>query len=163
MDKLIEIISRQRRLQADYGIKYDVMPLDDRVQVIKDMYVAAVQELGEALNETSWKPWTSGGEYINEAMTGEIVDALQFMLNMLFAQYPECSAEQIAVLINDKHRHKVAINRKRMTENYDGVSTKCPNCKRALDEITMLELFDGERYSTRCVCGAEIYDRGTPA
>lgn len=163
MDRLSDIIRRQRELQTEYGYKYENMTLEERVATIKDMYVAATQELGEALDETSWKPWTVGSPFINEALTGEIVDALQFMLNMLFCQYPELNEFQLAQLINEKHSKKVAINHKRLMENYDGVSTKCRNCKRALDEVTLVEEFDGTAYVTKCPCGVVVYTRGLPA
>jgi hypothetical protein len=41
--------------------------------------------------------------------------------------------------------------------NYDGVSTKCPSCKRALDEVVITELpgfADALRY--RCACGVVL-------
>lgn len=165
MDRLSNIIRRQRELQTEYGYKYENMTLEERVATIKDMYVAATQELSEALNETSWKPWTVGSPFINEALTGELVDALQFMLNMLFCQYPELNEFQLAQLINEKHSKKVAINRKRLAEDYDGVSTKCPGCGRALDETPLHESFNETRgmYEHRCPCGEIISITKLPA
>lgn len=165
MDRLTEIIQRQRELQTEYGYDYAKMDLGMRVRTIQDMYVAAQQELGEALNETSWKPWTTGSPYINEAMTGEIVDTLQFILNMLFAQYPDLSAENLAELLRYKHEKKVKINRDRLANDYDGVSTKCPSCKRALDEVVTHEIYIAEigKYGIVCPCGTTAYVSPNPA
>lgn len=164
MDRLTEIIQRQRDLQTRYGYAYDKMDVRTRVQTITEMYVAATQELGEALNEVSWKPWTSGEHHINaHRMASEIVDTFQFMLNMLFAAYPHISAEELAKLLNEKHAAKVQINDARQRDGYDGVSTKCPSCGRALDEVVLTEILDSSGYAQFCPCGHRVGTRLTPA
>jgi hypothetical protein len=164
MDGLTEFIQRQRELQLDYGYKYESMTLEERVKTIQDMYVAAVQELGEALNETSWKPWTTGGPVIHtDAFIGEISDTLQFILNMLFAAIPEANAETLVRLLNVKHEKKVAINRQRMADGYDGKSTKCPKCGRALDEVMIHEERSFLGWSQFCICGHLLSTTDSPA
>ena len=59
-DTLTELLSLQLRLQREH---MDVNPLTldgaDRVAYVRDMVLACTDELHEALNEVTWKPWTT--------------------------------------------------------------------------------------------------------
>lgn len=133
-DSLELMLERQRDFQRDIGYDFAKMTVAERVAFIKDMYVAAVQELGEALDETSWKPWTTGVRLNTSALTGELNDAFQFIMNMWFAAMPTATIEDIAGAMLAIHTNKIAVNRKRARVGYDGVSGKCPECRRALDD-----------------------------
>lgn len=89
---------------------------------------AATDELHELLGEIGWKPWAKSRHINLEAARGEWIDALHFMLNL--ALVLGMDGEMIKALYDGKH----AKNAKRQEEGYDGVSTKCPGCKRALDD-----------------------------
>lgn len=129
------MIRQQRELQHRMGNNFMMMGLPARVDFIKEMYIAAIRELGEALDETSWKSWTAGDPYImRNAFMGELSDAFQFMLNMWFAAYPELTNEEFADRMVAILEAKLAVNESRRVNGYDGVASKCGQCKRALDD-----------------------------
>jgi hypothetical protein len=89
---------------------------------------ATVDELHEMLGEMGWKPWATS-RFINlEAARAEAIDALHFLLNIFLGLGMD--AESIKLAYDNKH----AKNIRRQEEGYDGVSTKCPGCGRALDD-----------------------------
>lgn len=102
----------------------------ERADFITWNFAAFIIELGEAMGEfPGWKPWvTERGANLNrDAFIAEMVDALHFAGNMLAAV--NCTDEEF----NEAYLAKMAKNAARMaTGNYDGVSDKCPKCKREL-------------------------------
>lgn len=145
-DRLTAMLKLQHQLQTSaYGHKIDDFSQFQRVEFIKTMVLAATDELHEALNETSWKPWSSTlGEVNEDAYFGELIDVLHFIMNLLLVAFPGTSPEELAALIESRYVAKRELNVKRQEEGYDGKSSKCPNCKRALDDS-----------ATEC-----FYDRG---
>jgi hypothetical protein len=90
--------------------------------------VAAEDELHEALNEVSWKPWASA-EFMNrEAFIGELVDCLHFIGNMLVGV--DFTDEEFTKAYSEK----MIRNRDRMTHGYTGLE-KCRSCKRSKDDV----------------------------
>jgi len=89
---------------------------------------ALIHELVEMEAETGWKPWAKS-EYVNlEAARGEWIDMFHFMLNgALLLGLDEAE-------IKRRYDAKHAKNEARQHADYDGVSTKCGNCGRALDD-----------------------------
>lgn len=90
---------------------------------------ALTDELHELLGEVGWKPWAKSRHINLDAARGEWIDALHFMLNLGLVLGLD-QAKEITALYDAKH----AKNEKRQEEGYDGVSTKCPGCGRALDD-----------------------------
>lgn len=89
---------------------------------------ALIHELVEMEAETGWKPWAKS-EYVNlEAARGEWIDMFHFMLNG--ALLLGLNENEIRTRYDAKH----AKNEARQEAEYDGVSTKCGVCKRALDD-----------------------------
>lgn len=89
---------------------------------------ALVHEMVEMESETGWKPWAKGA-YVNvQAARGEWIDMLHFMLNG--ALVLGMDAQMIREMYDAKH----AKNEARQNAEYDGVSTKCGVCHRALDD-----------------------------
>jgi hypothetical protein len=133
---LIEMIAAQRAFQEHLGHKFENMSVNERCLYIQQMWTAAIKELGEALDEVSWKTWTThNGLYINaDALTAELSDAFQFMMNMWFAAFPHAEPEELAARMYGVLMDKLAINRARQDNGYDGKSTKCGGCGRALDD-----------------------------
>ena len=91
---------------------------------------ALVQEASEMLAEFGWKPWAKGRGWVNrELALKEAVDVGHFLANIL-----------VAIGVTDEewtaaYQAKQQVNRDRMASNsYDGVSSKCPSCKRAYDD-----------------------------
>lgn len=102
-----------------------------RLQFIRVNVLALEDELHEALGETGWKPWATS-DHVNEAaFQSELVDALHFLLNLMLAGHIDAD-EFLA-----EYQAKRLKNKKRQAEGYDGVSTKCPGCKRALDDTNV--------------------------
>lgn len=131
------MIRQQRELQHRMGLTFTVSPDNkmSRINHIKDMALAAIKEIGEALDEVSWKPWTTGRPVLRKhAVGGELSDAFQFIMNMWFAAYPELSDEGLADRMISILEAKLLVNEIRRVNGYDGESTKCGACKRALDD-----------------------------
>lgn len=154
LEKMLEM---QRELQVKhYGAAPDTLEGKERIQFVKDMHIALTDELHEALAEVSWKPWAKA-EYFNEAAyKGELVDAFHFFMNLMMAGH--ITAEDLF----EGYVKKNALNAKRQIEGYDGVSTKCPGCGRALDDEAV------KCTKTRCSISLDAYQQrkhqnlGTP-
>jgi dUTPase-like protein len=142
MDRLEDMLTSQLKLQQDLGYDFTKMSIAERIQFIKDMMLAAQQELGEALNEVSWKPWTVGERFNTTAFTSELGDVFQFIMNMWFVALPCLTPTELAEAMRDTLQLKLIINRKRHAEGYDGVNTKCPHCTRALDDVGVVTVTD---------------------
>jgi hypothetical protein len=124
-DLLTAIFERQLELQkTSYSGDPAELPMKDRIEFIRWNVIAIEDEIHEALGEVSWKPWQTG-EYINrEAYVGELVDALHFLVNLCLAV--GAGPDEIA----ERYFAKANKNKARMADGYDGVSSKCPLCKR---------------------------------
>lgn len=101
---------------------------EELIQYIKDMVLAAEDELHEMLGEIGWKPWATSRHINRDAVKSELVDTFQFFMNLCFAV--GMSADELQFL----HTQKLKKNYARANDGYDGVSTKCPVCKRAYDD-----------------------------
>lgn len=101
---------------------------EERAEFIRWNVLALEDELHEALAEVGWKPWATSRHLNREAFKGEMVDAFHFLMNLLLAA--DISAEEFLEGYQAKRRK----NAKRQSDGYDGVSTKCPGCNRALDD-----------------------------
>ena len=135
-DRLAAMMQRQHELQHHLGeLPPPTASNGERLDYLRSMVLACISELFEALAETGWKPWTTD-DYIDEsAAFAELSDAWQFLMNAMFAVAPQgYGPEQIADLLYLTHSHKVAINKDRANAGYDGVTGKCPVCKRAYDD-----------------------------
>ena len=137
-DRLAIMLKMQADLQAEaYGHRLAEFTPEMRVNFIKNMVLAATDELHEALNETSWKPWsTSFGEVAEEAYFGELIDLWHFVMNLFLVAYPGLPPEALAAAIELRYAQKRKVNIKRQEDGYDGKTGKCIGCKRALDDPT---------------------------
>lgn len=139
-DRLLNMLKFQERLQRE-TYKIDVLNLapEERVQFIKDQVLAATDELHEALNETSWKPWSSTfGDVAEDAYFGELIDLFHFVMNLMLVAYPGLQPEALAPTIELRYMEKRKINVQRQADGYDGKTGKCPGCRRALDDVNTL-------------------------
>lgn len=118
-----------RTLQEDfYGVIFENRTAEEREEGIKINILAATDELHEALNEVSWKPWAKAKFFNREAFIGEIVDVLHFIANLLV--WANVSDEEL----NRAYLEKMERNRQRQREGYLGTE-KCSECARAVDDI----------------------------
>lgn len=154
MMDLIGFLNMQRQLQINMKIANptqggDPFEMDDEelARFITWNHSALIVELGEAMQEVGWKPWASA-RYVNhpEAMQ-EMVDAWHFFLNMLLgmAAYHRLSTWEMGVQFTRYYEEKNAKNLQRQVEGYDGLSSKCPQCKRELSESGCTEQYCQER------------------
>lgn len=129
LDRMLQKQEAFQQSLASGGLA-ELLPDDipKAVDAITINVLALEDELHELLGETSWKPWAKG-DFINlTAARGEFIDAWHFMLNLG------------NLLGFDAHSLEAAYNRKldknfaRQKAGYDGRSTKCPGCHRALDD-----------------------------
>lgn len=137
IDRLGEMFELQGNLQREtYGAHpsdiretvFDGTQFPERVKFIKDMHIAIGDELSEFLGEIGWKPWATSRHINFEAARGELVDAFHFFMNLCMA------VDMTPDMLYERYKAKRLKNIKRQEEGYDGVSTKCPHCKRALDD-----------------------------
>ena len=156
-DSLVSMLRQQLDFQRRLGHDFTKMTTDERVQWIKDMTLATVCELTEALNETSWKPWANRSSTVDTIpFVGELSDAWQFITNMWFAALPDLTPEQLAAVMRSTLEAKLVVNRKRHADGYDGVSTKCPRCRRALDDRSTFTASDYCTLPVSQVSGDEL-------
>ena len=153
MDMLRHIFLLQDNLQDKIRSKNgepDIIAqtVAQRVEAIKGNIFALEHELHELVDEMSWKDWTVGEPYINrDAAVKELVDVLCFFLNICL--HLGVTPDELLT----RYVEKNVINHRRQDESYDGVTTKCPNCRRALDDGYVALIGDGVYV---CTCGASV-------
>jgi len=132
-------LATTRELQTkSFGQDPATLEGDAKADFITWNLAAVVVELGEMMNEfPGHKNWVLDRTIINrEEFIGEAVDALHFLGNILATV--GCTDEELSI----RYLQKVEKNRARMASGaYDGVTDKCPTCKREL----ILEV-DGKKW-----------------
>lgn len=124
-------LSSTRRLQEEtYGVDFDAPRDPDAfADAVVMNHSALVVELSEFMGEVGWKDWATPRGWVNrDAAVGELVDAAHFLANILVRlDVTDDEWEQ-------RYRAKQEVNRRRQRSGYDGVSGKCPRCKRSYDD-----------------------------
>lgn len=111
----------------------------ERKAYIREQALALTDELHEALAEVGWKSWATSDHLNRAAYVGELADVYIFFMNlMLVADIPAHELARVVLAKQEK-------NHKRQDDGYDGVSTKCPACKRAYDDDAVRCLPASER------------------
>lgn len=154
-DRLSQMLGMQRNLQQEaYGFTPDQMTPDEKIQYIKDMVLALTDELHELLAEVDWKPWTQGVRKVNEdGAKKELVDIWHFVMNLMLVT--GMSTDDLYKM----YMRKRQVNVDRQKNAYDGRSTKCPKCKRALEDVALQEIkLPGTNITdvVLCACGENI-------
>lgn len=117
----------QRRV---YG---HVLPMPENTNELADYaqvnLFAAIDEIMEMAGEVGWKPWaTPRGWVRREHLMKEGVDTLHFIANVL------CAAGVSDDEFWEAYRAKQTTNARRQELGYDGVTGKCPGCRRSYDD-----------------------------
>jgi dimeric dUTPase (all-alpha-NTP-PPase superfamily) len=157
-DWLAQIFEMQAELQQKIRDKQGAPPIDEqsiteRIESIKGNVLALEHELHELLDETKWKDWTVGEPFINrDQAVKESVDVLCFFLNILL---------HLAVTpseLFERYLAKNIVNNQRQDDDYDGVSTKCPGCGRALEDVMINKAHraNGSVMLYWCTCGQAL-------
>jgi NTP pyrophosphatase (non-canonical NTP hydrolase) len=107
---------------GSFGIDPRFLHGESRDQYVQAMGLALMVEVGEALQEVSWKPWATGQWFNREAYLEELIDVLHFWMNLVLVatDKPE---ELLAA-----YQRKAEVNVKRQETGYTG--EKCPECGR---------------------------------
>lgn len=100
----------------------------EKMAYIREQALALMDEVHEALAETGWKSWATSNHVNREAYLGELADVYIFFMNLMLV------ADITAAELSKAVLGKQVKNHKRQDDGYDGVSTKCPGCKRAYDD-----------------------------
>ena len=130
MDRLQEIFWRQKALQQRInGYDLNEQTDDQRIANIRMNVLACTAELHEALDEVGWKEWATSRHINYDPLRKEIIDAFHFLLNL--ALHAGMGSDEFFEMFVEKNTR----NAKRQAEGYDGVSSKCPHCNRALDDV----------------------------
>jgi dimeric dUTPase (all-alpha-NTP-PPase superfamily) len=134
------MLEMQRKLQLMYNGGKAIEDFTDaeRMEAIRDNVLACTDELHEALAETGWKPWATSNHVNVEAFHSEMVDAWHFFMNLML--HTGMSMGELA----RGYEAKNAKNYQRQAKGYDGVTTKCPGCKRAYDDDAVM-CFPGDQ------------------
>lgn len=154
-DRLDLMLHMQRMMQIESFKKdpYAITSSGD-MSYIRDMSLALIAEIFEMLNEAPWKPWTTNAAPINKDLfMKEMVDVWCFFMNLMLAV--DMTPEELYEL----YTKKIKVNAQRQLDGYDGISTKCPNCRRALEDLILTEVrtLDGTNIEhVLCECGQEL-------
>lgn len=125
-DDWIETQSVYQR--QSYGLDLRKMDDAERLAYLDMNLKAAILEIAEAYDEFAWKPWANNTFLNRDAAVGEGIDVLFFMANY-FAALGVSSKE-----LSERYHRKMNINTARQEVGYDTSTTKCPKCRRALDD-----------------------------
>lgn len=136
MDRLAQMLEMQKDLQIKaYGLTPGDMSINEKISYIKDMILASTDELHEVLAEIDWKPWTQGERTINtDGVKKELVDIWHFFMNIMLAT--GMNTDELYKMYMKKRQ----VNIDRQDSGYDGKSTKCSGCKRALEDVTLQDV-----------------------
>lgn len=119
----------QRDFQARLlGMVPADLPDDKKMEYIREQAYALTDELHEATAETGWKSWATSNHINRDAYKGELADVFIFFMNLMLVA--GITPSELLEMV----KAKIAKNHKRQDDGYDGVSTKCPSCKRAYDD-----------------------------
>jgi dimeric dUTPase (all-alpha-NTP-PPase superfamily) len=130
-DRIDHMFDLQEALQSDTygdGLSPRNFTNEGKIAFIQTNILALTDELHEALAEVGWKPWASSRHINEDAFKGELVDAFHFFMNLCITV--GLDPQELYVRYIKKRAKNIA----RQEEGYDGVSTKCPQCKKALDD-----------------------------
>jgi len=116
----------QQRLTGGVA-PHDLAP-DAKMAYIREQALALTDEVHEAMGETGWKSWATSNHINREAYLGELADVYIFFMNLMLVG--NIRPHELAKVVMEKQEK----NHKRQDDGYDGVSTKCPACKRAYDD-----------------------------
>lgn len=126
-DRLADMFTEQAKLQTLLGNVPAEMTPETLANYRRSMAWATVSELVEAMDETGWKPWATSRHTNREEFMDEMTDVWLFVLNMML------SVGMTADDLLERFVKKQQNARLRHYNQYDGVTSKCPKCKRAYD------------------------------
>lgn len=128
-DRLDFMLRTQREFQEMVnGYPLDGQDIETKIENIKTSVLAALDELHEALGEVGWKPWATSRHINLESFRSELIDVWHFLMNLFL--HAGMTGDDITRLYIEKQTK----NRARQRNGYDGVTGKCPACRRSYDD-----------------------------
>jgi hypothetical protein len=123
-------LASTRTLQEEYfNRRFPIDDPDEFADYVTMNHSALVIELSEFMQEVGWKDWATPRGWVNrDAAVKELVDAAHFLANLL------CALEVTDEEWERHYRDKQEVNRNRQRTGYDGVTGKCPTCRRSYDD-----------------------------
>ena len=158
MDRLERMLTMQRELQTRVnGYEIEDQNQQMRIDNISLNVLALTDELHELLKEIGWKPWATSKHINYREARQELVDAWHFLMNLML--HLDVTAEDLWQGYHQKHK----VNLRRQDDGYDGVTGKCPACKRGLSEVDVKEVHATmgalPRIDLHCACGYYLGSR----
>lgn len=101
MDKLDHIFKLQKNFQRNI-LKNDIYS----IQYSKDMALAAIIEISEAMQNIHWKPWQKNKIENNEKFKEELIDCLHFIINLCISRNINSTKLYYAFLKKNKENIK---------------------------------------------------------
>lgn len=84
MDRLEDLLARQKKLQRVFGNNFEKMTDADRQQYTKDNVLGLLDEIHEVLREINWKKWKKTEKPVSkDKLLEELADALHFYFNLV--------------------------------------------------------------------------------
>jgi dimeric dUTPase (all-alpha-NTP-PPase superfamily) len=129
MSDLNQMLQTQHQLQlAIGGSDPRSRTPEEQMEYVREMVLAVSSEMHEFIDETGWKTWATSNHVNTDAAFSELVDALQFWMNLVTLLGK--TGDDVAAQLAKKHE----INWKRVSSGYTGLE-KCQSCGRALDDV----------------------------
>lgn len=152
-DRLQQMLDMQRELQRRInGYDIEEQSTETRIANIMLNTFCVGNELHEMMDEMGWKPWATSRHLNHEMAKKELVDVWHFLMNIML--HLGMDGDELYRL----YRAKNVVNHARQDNGYDGVTNKCPNCHRDLDEVKFKEVHaqSSARIDLHCECGAYV-------
>jgi dimeric dUTPase (all-alpha-NTP-PPase superfamily) len=129
-DRLAVMLRLQREFQENILGHGNLSSLygGARAEYFRTQALSLIFEVGEAGNEIAWKPWATSDHVNHRAYRAELIDVMHFLFNLMLLD--DMTPDEIY----EGYVAKQRVNRQRQAYGYDGVSSKCPGCKRAYDD-----------------------------
>lgn len=92
-----------------FGKRFADMSRAQRMGLVREYTLGAIHELGEAMDETGWKPWKEEGfgEVRPEAMALELADVFVFWANLVAASGVGVDGMEAAIMATlEKNRRR---------------------------------------------------------
>lgn len=159
MDMFEKMLEMQLNLQIE-KMGHDPRELEGeaREDFFRTMAYALEDEIHEAGQEISWKPWAKAQFFNREPYIKELVDANHFLLNLIIMGFPPGTTPTVmAQTFFEGYANKNAVNAQRQDEGYTGI--KCPSCHREVEAAQRHALIHFDMsHIVRCPCGTFYND-----
>lgn len=127
--RFTRLLEMQRQVQQLYiGDDPGELPPERKMAFLMETGLGLIHEVVEAQAETGWKPWATSNHINRDAYRGELADIFIFFMNLMLID--GMTMVNLDQLVQAKQKKNIA----RKLNGYDGVTTKCPGCKRAYDD-----------------------------